>query len=325
MLYPNKFKKGDEIRVIAPSDPAKIISKERIDFAAKRLEGLGFIVSYGVNLFKENPSETDKADDIHDAFLDKKVVGIFSMIGGQSSINVLPFINWDIIKKNPKIFCGYSDIDVLSIAIHTMVDMVTYSGVHFSTFSQEKHFEYTLEYFVKCLVSEESYDVFPSVRWSDDTWYLNQEKRDLIENDGFWLLQDGDVCGKVMGTNISSLLLLQKTKFAPILNKITLFLEKDDSWGKTTKTEFGRALGLVLEEMGSAHLGGLVFGRFTKNTEMTRQDLVAIINQYPQLRNIPIIGNVDFGHTDPKIVVPIGGEASLRVSNRQYKLTVIRH
>src|SRR3990172_7157450 len=98
-IFPEKLKKGDEIRIIAPARTLAIIGKESREIAAKRFEDLGLKLSFG-----------KRVEDLHAAFSDKNVKGILTVIGGFNSNQLLRYINWDLVAKNPKIFCGFSDI-----------------------------------------------------------------------------------------------------------------------------------------------------------------------------------------------------------------------
>ncbi|HEX5564736.1 MAG TPA: LD-carboxypeptidase, partial [Sporosarcina sp.] len=138
MIIPEKLKRGDEIRIIAPSRSASILSEEGVHAAKGRLENLGFVVSFGKHVFdKDLQSSTSiqqRVDDLHEAFADKSVNGILTVIGGFNSNELLPYIDYELIKENPKVFCGYSDITAIGTAISTQTGMVTYSGPHFSSF-----------------------------------------------------------------------------------------------------------------------------------------------------------------------------------------------
>src|SRR3989338_3564434 len=187
-IFPEKLKTGDEVRIIAPSKSMAILSKETINIANKRFEKLGLKLSFGkhVNETDEFNSSSieSRIEDLHDAFRDKSVKAVFAVIGGFNSNQLLRYIDWDLIKNNPKIFCGYSDITALNNAIFAKTGLVTYSGPHYSTFGQKLHFNYTLEYFKKCLMSEKTFEIKASENWSDDLWFLDQNKRELITNDG---------------------------------------------------------------------------------------------------------------------------------------------
>ncbi len=329
MKIPPKLKQGDEIRVIAPSDSASIISDQRIVYAENRLRELGFVVTYGKNIFVENTltpkSIAAKVRDLHDAFKDKKVKAVLSMIGGLSSNELLNHIDWDIIKNNPKVFCGYSDIDTLSLAIYAKTGLITYSGPHFSTFSQIEHFDYTQDYFLKCLKDTEEYNVSPSVLWSDDEWYIDQQNRKLEKNEGWWSISNGVAKGKTLGSNITSFVILKGTPYAPSLKNTILFLEKDGSSAKATLQDFSRFFRSILDIPGADQLQGIVIGRFQRKSEITKEDLVAMVQSKKKHWGIPILANVNFGHTDPKITLPVGGSALLSVTKNKYELRFLNH
>ncbi|OLS26566.1 MAG: Microcin C7 self-immunity protein MccF [Candidatus Heimdallarchaeota archaeon LC_3] len=97
--------------------------------------------------------------DLHSAFVDPNVKGILTVIGGFYSNQLLRYIDYNIIKENPKIICGYSDITALNNAIYTKTGLMTYIGPHFSTFGMVKGIDYIEEYFKKCLFQNESYFV----------------------------------------------------------------------------------------------------------------------------------------------------------------------
>ena len=134
-MIPQKLKAGDEVRVIAPSRSMKILGEDCKKIATERLEALGLKVSFGEYV---NESDEDymvatvehRVQDLNKAFADKNVKAILTVIGGFNSNQILDYIDYDTIKENPKIFCGFSDITALSCAIHAKTGLVTYSGPH---------------------------------------------------------------------------------------------------------------------------------------------------------------------------------------------------
>ena len=139
-IFPKKLKKGDEIRVIFLSKSFAVLSEETKDIANKRLKSLSLKVSFGkhVNEIDEFSSTSieSRVEDLHDAFLDKNVKLVLTALGGLNANQILDYINWDIIKNNPKIFCGYSDISILNNSIYAKTGLVNYYGPHYSTFGQ---------------------------------------------------------------------------------------------------------------------------------------------------------------------------------------------
>ncbi len=213
MLIPKKLQPGDEIRVIAPSRSLSIISEENIILATEKLQQLGLRVSFSqhckeCDIFSSSSIQS-RVDDIHTAFSDKNVAAIFTAIGGFNVNQILPYLDYELIKSNPKILCGYSDITALTNAMTAKTGLVTYSGPHFSTWGMKKEFEYNLEYFKKCLMDESMLDIIPSQTWSDDAWFIDQENRDIRENSGFIVMNHGEAEGKIIGGNLCTLNLLQ--------------------------------------------------------------------------------------------------------------------
>ena len=205
-IFPEKLKKGDEIRIIAPARTLAIIGKESREIAAKRFEDLGLKLSFGKRVEEMDDfvssSIESRLEDLHAAFSDKNVKGILTVIGGFNSNQLLRYINWDLVAKNPKIFCGFSDITALNNAIYAKTSLVTYSGPHYSTFGQKLYFDYTLDYFKKCLMTPEPFDVKPSESWSDDVWYKDQDARELIPNEGWLVINEGEAGGTILGANL---------------------------------------------------------------------------------------------------------------------------
>lgn len=328
MIIPTKLQKGDEIRIIAPSSNLSWLSREIIDLAVQKLEKEGFKISFSKNcqatdMFLSS-SISQRIDDIHQAFSEIKVRAIFTVIGGFHSNQLLSYLDYDLIKNNPKILCGYSDITALQNAITTKTGLVTYSGLHFSTWAMKKEFQYNLDYFRKCLVQSNSFNVKPSETWSDDVWYEDQENRTVIKNDGFMVLNKGSAEGVIYGGNLCTFNLLQGTEYMPDISGAILFLEDDAFVGSDTASEFDRNLQSLIHQPAFKQVKGLVIGRFQKESKMTLVKLRYIIKSKKELDKIPIIANVDFGHTNPLITFPIGGAIKLEV-NTQVLISVLEH
>ena len=202
-----KLKKGDGVRVIAPARSLAMpfISEELKKIAIKRFLELGLNLSFSKNVYEiddfNSSSIESRISDLHEAFSDKSIKLIITTIGGFNSNQLLNYIDYDLIKNNPKIICGFSDITALTNAIYAKTGIVTYSGPHFFSFCDEKSFDYTLDYFKKCLFSEEPFEIKPSKEYSDDLWANEQTKRNFIQNEGFWIINEGIAEGKILGGN----------------------------------------------------------------------------------------------------------------------------
>ncbi len=326
-IYPSKLKVGDEVRIIAPSRSMSIISQEVRKIANKRFADLGLKLSFGKHIEESDDFVSSgiqsRVEDIHDAFADKNIRAIFAVIGGFNCNQLLRYLDWDLIKNSPKIFCGYSDTTALNNAIFAKTGLVNYSGPAYSTFGQELYFEYTLDYFKKCLLTDKPFEIGASKNWSDDEWYKNQKERNLIKNNGFLVINEGKASGTILGANLCTFNLLQGTEYFPEFPKNTILFIEDDKMSNAVT--FDRDLQSVIHQPGFEKVKGIVVGRFQKVSQMTDNLLSQIIKTKKELDSLPIIANVDFGHTSPIITFPVGGEVNLEVGNGKIKLEIIKH
>jgi muramoyltetrapeptide carboxypeptidase LdcA involved in peptidoglycan recycling len=265
----------------------------------------------------------DRAEDLNDAFKDTNVKAIFTAIGGFNSNQILKYIDFEAIKNNPKILCGFSDITILLESIYAKTGLVTYYGPHYSSFGMKKGFEYTMEYFKEILLGSGKSEIVSSSNWSDDAWFIDQENRDFVKNDGMFVINEGKAEGKILGGNLCTLNLLQGTEYMPKFDEeVILFLEDDEMAGKLFIVEFDRDLVSLIMQPGFENVKGIVLGRCQKASEMTRAKWIKLIKSKPELENIPIIAGCDFGHTTPIMTFPIGGKAILVAKNNEIKLEI---
>ncbi|AOH55328.1 peptidase S66 [Peribacillus muralis] len=313
-MIPSRLQAGDEIRVIAPSRSLAIVKGEQRRLAEERLTELGFKVTYGKTaLFHDDffsNSIEDRIEDLHDAFRDPSVKGIFTGIGGYNANQLLRYIDYDLIEKNPKVLMGYSDITAILLAIHKKTGLTTYSGPHFSTFGMKAGLAYTMEHFKKAIIDSDGFDLIPSETWSDDSWHLEQDERTFHPNEGYMVIQEGDAAGTVIGGNLCTLNLLQGTEFMPSLEDRILFLEDDE---ESHPFSFDRDLQSLLHQPDAGGIKGIVIGRFQKESGMTDYALQEIIAAKKELKGIPVIANANFGHVHPFVTVPNGSKASMSV------------
>lgn len=319
----DKLIPGDEIRIISPSRSLTLIAIDQRELAKKKLEMLGFRVSFSKNSFEKDEfvSSTieSRIEDLHEAFLDPNVKGILTTIGGFNCNQLLRYIDYSIIESNPKRLCGYSDITALNNAIYAKTGLVTYSGPHFSTFAMLHGNEYTIDYFNKLMLKNEEVLVKHSDRWSDDSWYLDQMNRTYEKNEGPYIINEGEAEGTIIGGNLCTFNLLQGTEFMPSLINSILFLEDDyDSLPAT----FDRDLQSLIHQAEFEQVKGVVIGRFQKASKMTRDLLKKIIKTKKELDRIPVIADVDFGHTSPQLTFPVGGQATIKAYENTTELTI---
>lgn len=326
IIKPKKIEKGAHIRVIAPVRSLKLLSDDSKKEAIAQLEKVGFKLSFGKHVDEidefNSSSVKSRIEDLHDAFTDETVDAILTVIGGYNSNQLLQYIDYELIAQNPKIICGFSDVTALANAITTKTGMITYIGPHFSSWGMKYGFEYSLENFAKCCMEEIAFDLLPSKEWSDDSWYIDQEKRDFIPNDGYWILNPGHAIGRVVGGHVRCLNALQGTQYWPELNDTILILEED---AEINPPLFDRQLQSLVHQLDFSGVRGILIGRFQKETKMTRELLQKIISSKKELQSIPIITNVDFGHTTPIATIPIGGSLEISATIDSTKIRIIDH
>lgn len=312
-IIPPKLKIGDELRILAPSRSLGMISFDVRKTALERLLEMGLKVTFSKRCDEMNDftssSIQSRVEDLHEAFQDPSVKGILTVIGGFNSNQLLRYLDYSLIKQNPKILCGYSDITALQNAILAKSSLVTYSGPHFSSFGCIQGMEYTIDYFQKCLFTSEPIQLPSSSSWSDDEWWIHQDNRKFIPNSGMRVLQEGEALGRLIGGNLCTLNLLQGTEFMPSLQDAILFLEDDYL---VTPEIFDRDLQSLLQLPDFKNVKALVIGRFQKASQIDEELLEQIISTKKELQNLPVICNADFGHTYPMFTFPVGGSVLVK-------------
>lgn len=315
------MKLGDEIRIITPSKSISFVKQPILDKAVDFFTKQGFKISFGKHVQKldefNSSSISDRISDLHDAFADTSVKAIFSAVGGSSANQLLKYLDYSLIKANPKIFCGLSDITTLSNAIYTKTGLVTYSGPHAPLFGAAKCVDYTWEYFQKCLLENETFSVMSSDEYCNHRW-----DKQVSKTPKYWLLNSGEATGVALGGNLLTFNFLQGSEYMPSLKNAIIFIEDND---KETVRDFRNQLQSLLNQKDAASITGLVIGRFQKGSQVTRNLLAEIVKRQTELKHIPILANVDFGHTTPMITVPIGGKVHLAVKRNTYQLNILKH
>ena len=325
-MIPAKLKPGDEIRVVSPAVSLSFIPEEQRRLARERWERLGLRCSFSANSwvmdrFDSSPVEA-RISDLHEAFADPGVKGMLTTLGGYNSNGLLDRLDYGLIRANPKVLSGFSDITALATAIYARTGLVTYSGPHFSTFGMLHGLDYTLEFFERCLMQEEPFEVPPADHWSDDPWYADQEDRDLVPNPGYEVIQEGEAEGRLLGGNLGTLSLLFGTSFMPDLEGSVLLLEDDE---EIQPVHFDRLLQSLIHQPNFEGVRGIVIGRFQRASGMDLETLSAIIESKRELDGMPVVANASFGHTTPGFTFPIGGHGRLRADGDAVELFVDVH
>lgn len=298
IVKPKRLKPGDTVAVIAP---ASGLSKESFDKALENLESLGLKTKVGKsargNLGFLAATDKERLDDLHAAFADKEIAGIWCVRGGYGAARLLPAIDYDLIRKNPKILIGYSDITSLHLAISQNTGLVTFHGpVAASELS-----DYTKNHVVNALMN----DGAPyKIELSE---YNKAQTSNLFKTE---IITSGKARGRLIGGNLSLLSALAGTPFAlqNLKGKI-LFIE--DVGEQPYRID--RMLTQLRQSADLRSLAGIALGIFEDCNPRAKdtQTLLDVVKDRLGDLSIPVVYGLSFGHIRDQFTIPVGIEAEL--------------
>lgn len=301
MIIPKRLEKGDVIGVVAPSNPIVGDNIEEIERAKEIITELGYKVKYSKNLFsntnKYSSTAEEKAEDINEMFADKEVKMIWCAKGGENSNSTFDYLDYNLIKKNPKIICGYSDITSITNVISAKTGLVTFSGTNFKTIATDET-EYSLMEIIKRL-EQGSLELGTSI-------------------DSYTTIRSGYAEGELIGGNLSLMKGLVAGKYAVNFKNKILFLEELGI--ETGPALVSNHLYYMKQNRIFDQIKGLWIGNYTHESEIKLEDILldTIKDEY----NIPIIKSENFGHIERKTVIPIGTKAIINTS-RETKIKLV--
>ncbi len=329
-MRPPRLRAGDTIGVISPSWGGGAEFPHRVERGVAYLESLGFRVKVARHAMNSIGYVSDTAEnrvaDIHEMFLDPEVRVLISEIGGDHSCHLLPLLDFDLIRENPTILMGYSDVTVLNVAIWVKTGLVTFNGpaVMIELAEYPEVFGYTERSMLGALCSAEPIGrVEPSAWWTDELldW---ETKEDLTRariggpSSGWAWLKEGRADGVLVGGCLESMQHLRGTPYWPDLDGAILFLETSEE-----KPDPERVDGILMdyENMGVfGRIGGLLFGRPYDYSAQEREQLREVILQRTAGYDFPIVAEMDFGHTSPMFVVPVGCRAEIDTAQERFEI-----
>lgn len=337
MIKPNKLLRGDTVAIVSPSWGGPSVFPHIYSQGLKVLKekfGLKIKEYLTARMSADNLDKSPKtrAEDINAAFADKEVKAIITSIGGDDSIRILKFLDKKIIKENPKIFMGYSDTTTLNTFINQL-GIVTFNGpAVMCGFSQMENFpDYEAHVNEILFSSPPNYIYNPYSHWTmkypDWSNEANTGKIDVKrKNEGWhWIQGKSVVQGELFGGCIDVLEMIRGTEYWPKLNfwkgKI-LFIEtsEDKPSPNFVKCAF-RNYGVqgILDQ-----IVGVLVGRARDYTEeetkQLEENILKVVAKEFNHPEIPIITNMDFGHTDPQFILPLGIKAEIDCKKKSFKL-----
>jgi len=333
MIKPNKLQKGDTIGIIAPSGGLAKFAPHRLDNAIKFLNSQGYKIKEFPCSRKNNGHESapakERAAEIMAAFTDKEVKAIICLIGGSTANKTLEYLDFNKIRKNPKIFSGYSDISILHYALNKKSELVTFYGPCIMTQFGEnpRPLEYTLKQFYSAVASSDPIGkINASDNYTDEVlnWFDKSDTkrpRKLEDNLGYEWLRKGNASGKLIGDCLPSILHLAGTDYWPKYKNNLLFLElpEGQDFREGTPLDCADAMLADLRNLGVfGNISGLVFGRPFKYSKEDFEKLKEVILDNTRDYSFPILYNANIGHADPIITIPIGVKAKLDSSKNYF-------
>ena len=292
-MIPNSLKKNDTIGVTAPSNPIIGDNIEELKIAKRKVEKAGFKVKYSKNIFSNtngySASAKEKAEDINEMFRDETVKMIWFAKGGNNSNSIFDYLDFELIKNNPKIICGFSDITSLLNIINEKTGLVTFHGTNFKTIATDE----------------------------DDFGYNEVVKRvvnrslDINENANYITINEGQAEGKLIGGNLSLTRGLVCGKYNIDFTDKILFLE--ELGFETDPAMASNHLYFMKQNGVFDKIKGLWIGNYEHESNFKLEDITLdVLNgEY----NFPIIKSDNFGHGKYKTVIPIG--TKVRINTKE--------
>ena len=334
MIKPKRLKKGDKVAIVSLSwgglgDDCFIhkfyIAKERLekDFG---LEVICMPNALKGSKFVANHPEL-RAKDLMDAFSDYSISAIFCAIGGDDTIRILPYIDFDIIKNNPKIFMGYSDTTINHFMMYKAGILSYYGPSIMCEFGEYvKMFDYTQKAVKDILFGEwEQYPILSSAEWTDDyiLWQesnINTPHNMKKDTHGYEVINgNGIVQGHLLGGDIDVFMMAVGTEIWPDLKKwdnAILFIETSED--KPSPTFVKWTLRNLAAQGILNTINGIIVGKpqGEEYYDEYKEAIKQVVANEEHLNNLPIFYNVNFGHSKPIGIIPYGIKAELNCKNK---------
>ncbi len=302
IIKPARLKKGDTLGMIAPASNAT--EDEDIRAATDIIKSLGFNVKHGKHLFARTAylagTDQQRADDVNSMFADSDVDAIICLRGGYGTPRILPFLDYELISRNPKVLLGYSDITAIITAIHAKTGLVGYHG----PIAIENFSDYTLAEFKKVLM-----EPTPRTFIAAAPPFEAGEGKIDTEN-RITRIVGGTARGPLVGGNLSLIASLMGTDYEPEFANRILFLEDVGE----APYRVDRMLTQLLLANKLQQVAGIAFGKFTDSESSGNTfSLEEVFRDRCANLGVPVIRGLMFGHVDDQTVVPVGIEAELNV------------
>ena len=308
MIFPKPLRKGDNVFLFCPSSP--IVPEEDIEKCKKVIVNLGFNPVIGKSLYENyggymaGKAEI-RIEDLHEAFFRKDIKGIFCVKGGYSASQLLDKIDYELIRNNPKVFVGYSDVTNLHIVFNQKCNLGTYHGPMVKSNMINDFNDYTKASFFKALEKQE--------------W-----KYEEPENMPLSILIDGNVSSEIIngvltGGNLAIIVTTLGTKYEIDTKDKILFLEDvDEETGSLNRMLTHLKYVGKLQDCKAVVFGNFAACKNTYTKENQHYELIELLKDFFADYDKPVIYGMESGHKKPYMfTLPLGAECSINLRNRE--------
>jgi muramoyltetrapeptide carboxypeptidase len=313
LVWPKRLSPGDTIALIAPAGPP---DREHVMRFKDHVEQRGYKVKLRDDMFDVEGylagSDERRAEEFNEAFADPEVDGVLAVRGGYGCMRMMPLVDWDVVKQNPKLLLGYSDITALHAGMNK-VGIVSFHGPGPASGlgSKEGPTEFTGKYVLQALEASPASPAGP---------YTVEVPKDVAEVGSFG---KGKATGRLVGGNLSLISALEGTPYAIDTQDAILMIEDVN--------EAPYRIDRMIQQLKLAgkldQLNGAVLGKFTEDfvredklTDDKRYDTTGVLRQYFENLGVPVLVNFPIGHYPQNCTVPLGGEVEIDADAKTLKI-----
>jgi len=305
-ILPSRLNKGDLIGLVTPGSP---VTREQLGEAVEKLEKLGFKTYYKESVLAEYGyfagSDKDRAEELIHMFTNMDVDGIMCVRGGYGSIRILDLLDYELIRQNPKVFVGYSDISALITAIYQEAGLVAFHGL----MGESDFNDFATGSFKKVLVNP-----------GDTYKYPYKREKETGKNPEFnsYTINPGETEGELIGGNISVLDSMIGSRFeADFENKIVYLEEIEEKTYRLDKMLFHLLSATNLRQAAGIVMGAFKDCNINDKPSLSLQQAIADLLKPLQM---PVVYGLSFGHIRTMVTIPTGIRARMNADKKSLEL-----
>lgn len=300
-MLANKLKYGDTVGVVGVSNSLKCNNNEEVFIKAEEFfQNKKFKIKRGKYVLNDYYGSAgtryEKAEDLMNMFKNPDVKAIICLTGGETCNTIIDLLDYEVIKQNPKVIVGYSDVTVLLQAIYKNTGLVTFNGPNFIDYGKN--------------YAEENFNEFESVFINNKISKFNHGNKEVVKN--------GNAEGKIIGTNLGCMMYLLGTEYLPDMKDKILLIESY----KTSRNECQRRFAHLKQYGIFNKIKGIIIGYNydLQKDEKKYPQMEDILLEYIKEYNFPVIKCNDFGHKIANAIIPIGVNTKINIDNTKVQI-----